>query len=187
LAIRYVQILTKPHYIISILFCLWTITFNCQDNSGLVGKVYRHKEELRQLDNYSDAKATLIDKKSNDGFEYAIVWLSDNSTQKQILIFERIIRDRPSQAQPNYLIVDTLTLLFKSKSDWLSFCECYEDTVFRPEIIAHVKALDDEEYFTDIYSVWVADMSIGKFVPYGRSRKIKCLNQDFGIDCGDSE
>jgi hypothetical protein len=166
-----------------------TITFNGfgQASSSLIGTIYRESKELKQLENYSVWVATLIDKKDTDSNEYAIVWFNDSLTDRQLIILEKIVRDSPSQKQPNYLILDTLFVQFKSKDDWISICECYQDSAFNPELIALVKAVDNPEYFTKIKKAWVADISLGKIVSLKKSRGIKCVNQDFGVGCDDSE
>jgi hypothetical protein len=153
-----------------------------QISSGLIGTVYRHKEELTQLNNYSEFGSTLIEKRNIDSSEHVVVWLRDTLTKKQLLILEKIVYSDTSQTKPNYLILDTMSVQFESENNWLSICDCYHENVFNPEIIALVNRRSNTAYFTRIKKVWIADISLGKIILIKKIKGIKCVNQEFSVD-----
>jgi hypothetical protein len=187
---RYVQILERQQNILFILVILLTsfsYDSNGQEKSDLLNTIYRDIREIKQFEKYDEHTAILLSKKDNDSNEYAFVWLNDTISQRQLIILEKLIRDSVSPRQPKYLIKDTLTIQFEHQDDWISLCTCSQNNIYKPEILALVKAKDNVEYFTQIKAAWYADLNLGKIIPLIQTRKIKCINEDNGADCSNSE
>lgn len=173
--------------ILVILLTSLSLDSHGQGKSDLLNKVYRDIKEIKQFEKYDEHSAIVISKKDNDSNEYVFVWLNDTISGRQLIILEKVIRDSVTPRQPKFLIKDTLTIEFKHPDDWISLCTCSQNNIYQPEILAFVTAKDNVEYFTQIKAAWYADLNLGKILPLTQTRKIKCVNEDHGFECSESD
>jgi hypothetical protein len=126
---------------------------SCNDfgnrKNPLYGIIYRHEREVPQFKNFKDIVGSVIanfkDKVGN--YEFGISHLTDSI--RHILSFEQFIRE-PNNPQPKYQILDTINIDNINENEYITYCNCRQDTIFDPQIVALVIADEDEEYYDKI-------------------------------------
>jgi hypothetical protein len=173
---------------------LTTFFSSCQTSrdktNSLNGLVFRDRHEIKQLSNYIDQGASVIDigrKSLNDDYKYGFTHVLDTLTRRNVLIFEKFILDSLDPGKPMFMILDTINVDFKSDKDWLTYCNCFIDTTRRPEIIAYVRTDSATEYFDNIIMAWYADTLTKRIIRIDNLKNIKCRNEDYGVACNDND
>ena len=169
-------------------FILFETSSLGQVNNRLIGRIYANLNELTCIKNYHGYSASVLENEDTKkmGEAFAFLQIRDTVTNTFLIIFEKILKDSITQVRPTYLILDTLTIQSNRTTDWISFCECFVDTVFRPEIIALVNAKHNPPEFKKIQNAWYADVLNGKILPLPNKRRVWCWNGDY-TSCGDED
>lgn len=153
----------------------------------LYGIIYRHEKEVPQFKNYKDIGGSVIDniKDKSGNYEFGISHLTDSI--RHILTFEQFIRE-PNNPQPKYQILDTINIDNIKENEFITYCNCRQETIFDPEIIALVIADEDKEYYDKIVRAWRADTKAGKIILIENTTGINCINEGYGLDgCGEDK
>ena len=156
-----------------------TITFGDITNP-LHNKVYRNVGELLGIKYEGTPSGAMLqgDKIRNDK-EFGISLIAINN--RNIISFEEIIRE-DGNPKPKYLVLDTINIDNLNKSEFITFCNCRQDSVGDSEIIALVEFEEDTEYYYKIVKAWRADTNTGKIAIIKNTKGINCLNDGFGAE-----
>src|SRR6266446_4215147 len=151
----------------------------------LYGVIYRDTKEVAQFKNYKDIGGSVIGniKDKSGDYEFGISYLTDSV--RNILTFEKFVRE-PNNPQPKYLILDTINIDQLKENEYITFCDCRQDTISDPEIIAIVIADDNKEYYYKIVKAWRADTKTGRITIIKNTKGINCINEGYGLE-GDDE
>jgi hypothetical protein len=142
----------------------------------LIGIIYDSAQQVEQLKNFKDIAGGVIDVKNSHGdYEYCISRLVNEN--KNIVTFEKFISYLDNSRHPQ--IIDTININVK-EGEYVSLCNCRQDTTLDSEIIALVAADFDQEYFKKIIKAWRADTKAQKLVPIKNTNGIKCYNEGYG-------
>ncbi|HLG03198.1 MAG TPA: hypothetical protein VI731_06360 [Bacteroidia bacterium] len=158
---------------------------NTAEHNSLKGVIYRNANEVPQFKNFTEIGGALID--NGEGAvgesEFAISHITDSI--RHILILEKLVREN-NNPQSKYQVLDTINIGSVKQSEYITYCNCYSDTVFDPEIIAWVIADGAAEYYDRIIKAWRADTETGEITLIKDTRGIKCTNECYGME-GDLE
>ena len=167
------------------------LLMGCSDfgdrQNPLYGIIYRDEKEVPQFKNYKNVGGSVMYnfKDEAENYKFGISHLTDSI--RNILTFEQFISE-PNNPQPKYQILDTINIDNIKEYEIITYCECRQDTIFDPQIIALIKAEQDNDYYR-IVRAWRADTKTGKIVLIKNTNGINCnLPSYYGLDgCGNDE
>lgn len=145
--------------------------------SSLFGKIFREPAELPELAAYSDIGGAVITDPSVKDFEYGIGWLQ--SANENVIIMEKFIDG--AEGKTRYEILDTIMVPKLKDGQYISYCNCYRDTIFDSRIIAVVNE-DEKEFYNSIVQAWSADPRTKKITRITDLKGIRCTNESFGAE-----
>jgi hypothetical protein len=152
-------------------------------NKPLIGRVYRDLKEIKEFKNYYGHIGKMIPTKDYGVSDrFAVVQITDTIAKQHIIIFEELLKDPKIPGKPKYLILDVLYVDFKSQDSWMSLCECYQKSNYKPEIIALVDAQPNSDFTTKIRKAWCLEFKTKKIIPLSNKEVVKCSSQDEGCE-----
>ena len=109
----------------------------------LIGLIYDGIQQVRQLKDFKDIAGSILDVKNRHGdYEYGISRLVNEN--KNILTFEKFIYYLDNSRHKQ--IIDTININLKA-GEYISLCNCRQDTTYDREIFALVAADFDNRKF----------------------------------------
>ena len=178
-------------YIITTL--VLTIIFSSCNEFGnrqnpLYGKIFRNITEIPELKNFTPLGGSVMDagKTENGDYRFGIASFRGNN-DFIICIFEEFL-EATEKGKVNYKILDTINIGQIKETEYLTYCNCRQDTIADSEIIAIVVADRDNEYYNRIIKAWRANTKTGKIEIIKDKTGINCSNEGYGLDdCGEDE
>lgn len=153
----------------------------------LYGKVYGNIAEIPELSNFTHMQGSLIDEGNTDNVEYRF-GISSFGTENDFIIcvFDELLKPH-EKGKANYKILDTINVGQIKETEYLSFCDCRQDTILDSEIIAIVLAEHHKEYYDQVTKAWRANTKTGKIEVIKNLKGINCYNDGYGVGWGDEE
>ncbi len=150
--------------------------------NSLYGKIFRNIADIPELKNFTHIGSSVMDagKMENGDYRFGVASYRDNK-DFVICIFEEFLESN-EKGKVNYKILDTINIGQIKETEFLSFCNCRQDTIWDSEIIALVVADYNYEYFDRIIRAWRADTYTGKIKIVKNLTGINCVNEGFGAD-----
>ena len=156
-----------------------TFTFGDITNP-LFNKIYRNVDELLGIKyEQTQSGAMLQGDKIRKDKEFGISHIVIN--KRNIITFEEIISEN-GNPKPKYLVLDTINVDNLKKSEFITYCNCRQDSVDDPEIIALIEFEEDTEYFYKVIKAWRADTKTGKITVIKSTKGINCINDGYGSE-----
>ena len=156
-----------------------TITFGNITNP-LHNKIYRNVDELLGIKYEGTPSGAMLqgDNIRKDK-EFGISQIAINN--RNIITFEEIIRE-DGNPKPKYLVLDTINVDNLKKSEFITYCNCRQDSVVDSEIIALIESEEDTEYYYKIIKAWRANTKTGKIIIIKNTKGINCINDGYGAE-----
>jgi len=154
----------------------------------LYGKVFGNITDIPELKNFTSMGGSVMDagKTEKGDYSFGIGSCRDNN-DFIICIFEEFLKAE-EKGKVNYKILDTVNIGQIKETEYLTYCNCRQDTIWDSEIIALVLADHDKEYYNKIIKAWRADTKTGKIEIIKNLKGINCSNEGYGADgCGEDE
>jgi hypothetical protein len=167
-------------------FVLTIILLGCNNygdrQNSLYGKIFSHITDIPELKNFTSIGGSVMDagKIENGDYRFGIASYRDNN-DFVICVFEEFMESN-EKGKVNYKILDTINIGQLKETEFLSYCNCRQDTVWDSEIIALVVADENKEYYDRIVRAWRADTYTGKIKMVKNFTGINCVNIDYGVD-----
>ena len=154
----------------------------------LYGKVFRNINEIPELKDFTSMGGSVIDTGKTDkgDHRYGIGSYRDKN-DFVICIFEEFLKAE-EKGKVKYKILDTINIGQLKETEYFTYCNCRQDTIWDSEIIALVVADHDNEYYDRIIKAWRANTKTGKIEVIKEKSGINCSNEGYGLDgCGEDE
>lgn len=154
----------------------------------LYGKVFRNVTEIPELRNFIHMGGSVMDagKTENGDYRFGIASFRDDKDYI-ICVFEEFL-EANEKGKVNYKILDTINIGQLKETEYFTYCNCRQDTIWDSEIVALVVADHDKEYYDRIIKAWRANTKTGKIEVIKDKTGINCSNEGYGLDgCGEDE
>lgn len=115
----------------------------------LYGIIYRDERDVPQFKNFRDVGGSVVHNINDTKIKYEFVISHLTDSFRNILIFEKFI-NKKDDSQTKYQILDTINIDNLKKNEYITYCNCRQDTLFDGEIIALVIEERDKGYHDKI-------------------------------------
>ncbi len=150
----------------------------------LYGKVFRNVAELPELADFSKLGGAIIDTEMSqlENFRFAIAHIQ-NKDNTHSFIFEELINSNKSE-DVTFKILDTTTIGEIKDQEYLTYCNCRNDSIRDQEIVALVIP-EDKEYYDRVVKAWRANRKTCRIEVIENTQGINCENEGYGLEgCG---
>ena len=140
--------------------------------NSLYGKIYTNTEDISELKHYQNYCGGWGIDEENIGIEY----YKDNNENVICIVTEFLQHDE--NGNPIRKILDTINIGKLKAGEMLTYGNCWQDSIWSPEIIAIVNA-EDKEIFDKIVKAWRVDNKTGSIASIENFVGIACLNEGY--------
>jgi hypothetical protein len=154
----------------------------------LYGKIFRNTSDIPELRNFTSMGGSVMEagKTEKDDYRFGVGSYRDKN-DFIVCIFEEFLKAE-EKGKVKYKILDTINIGQVKETEYLTYCNCRQDTIWDSEIIALVIADHDNEFYERIIKAWRANTKTGKIEIIKNLKGINCSNEGYGADgCGEDE